>query len=272
MNTLQRTRVATAHHDTLRAGSRASSRGSKPRVMVLVDHALVAAGVHAALPASRWQVRILDRAALADAVTWAQRLEPACILIDSHLDGSTVPVLDLVAPLRATGAAVVILTAERRRSAHAEFLAAGAAGWISKSAELDHIESAVHDVVAGRPMLGRNERAALIELLRTERSSALRAQETFDRLTRREALVLCALADGYSADEIAARHFVALTTVRSQIRSVLHKLDVRSQLAAVSIADAHRHLLPSEGTIQRDRRRTFRQEQSVGAVRTAQSA
>ena len=58
--------------------------------------------------------------------------------------------------------------------------------------------------------------------------------------------MLGALIDGLSAEEIAEAHFVALTTVRSQIRAVLQKLGVRSQLAAVALASAHRELLPHQ--------------------------
>ena len=50
--------------------------------------------------------------------------------------------------------------------------------------------------------------------------------------------------DGLSADEIADAHFVALSTVRSQIQAILRKLEVRSQLAAV--AAAHRAGWPHE--------------------------
>jgi DNA-binding NarL/FixJ family response regulator len=42
--------------------------------------------------------------------------------------------------------------------------------------------------------------------------------------------------DGRSAAEIAASSFVSLATVRSQIRAILQKLDVTSQLAAVAAA------------------------------------
>ena len=67
--------------------------------------------------------------------------------------------------------------------------------------------------------------------------------------------MLGGLANGLTAEEIAREHFVALTTVRSQIRAVLQKLGVRSQLAAVAVADAHRWLLPAEAQPDRDRRR-----------------
>ena len=58
----------------------------------------------------------------------------------------------------------------------------------------------------------------------------------FQQLSQRERDVLDALVDGRSANTIAAMSFVSITTVRSQIRSVLQKLDVNSQLEAVAAA------------------------------------
>jgi DNA-binding NarL/FixJ family response regulator len=104
----------------------------------------------------------------------------------------------------------------------------------------------------------------LLERLRLERASTPRVETTFEALTQREALVLAALTDGLNAEEIARAHFVALTTVRSQIRSVLQKLGVRSQLAAVAVAGAHRELLPDLGRTPRDRRRSQLPSSSPG--------
>lgn len=58
----------------------------------------------------------------------------------------------------------------------------------------------------------------------------------FDRLSARERQVLSALMRGETAGEISRQSFVSLTTVRSQIRSILIKLGVSSQLAAVALA------------------------------------
>jgi DNA-binding NarL/FixJ family response regulator len=155
-----------------------------------------------------------------------------------------------------------MLTAERRRLVLAECVEAGAAGWIGKGAVLDEVDSTLDRVVAGEAVIGRTDRAALLDELRTERAVTLRATATFDKLTQREALVLGALVDGLSAEEIAEAHFVALTTVRSQIRAVLQKLGVRSQLAAVAFASSHRELLPHHGRPGRDRRRTHHRGRS----------
>ncbi len=60
--------------------------------------------------------------------------------------------------------------------------------------------------------------------------------DSFDHLSRREQEVLWALMHGVSAREIAKQSYVSLPTVRSQIRAVLCKLGVSSQLAAVALA------------------------------------
>ena len=98
-------------------------------------------------------------------------------------------------------------------------------------------EESVEDVLAGRPLLGAAAREALLDDLRVRRESLTRALTPFERLTPRERRVLGGLAEGLSADEIATSHYVSLTTVRSQIRGVLCKLGVRSQLAAVAHAN-----------------------------------
>ncbi len=57
-------------------------------------------------------------------------------------------------------------------------------------------------------------------------------------LTASERRVLFYLTEGWAAQEIADELVVSLTTVRSHIRSVLRKLAVRSQLAAVAVANS----------------------------------
>lgn len=224
------------------------------RVLVVEDHALVAIGLQLALSGRGWDVETISGPTALDVVAHAQRFKPLCVLLDLNLGGAGSG-RELVRPLMTTGAQVVMLTGERRRMVLAECVEAGAAGWIGKTAVLDEVDSTLGHVFAGGTLLGRTARAALLDELRRERESQQRAQATFERLTHREALVLGALIDGLSAEEIAEAHFVALTTVRSQIRAVLQKLGVRSQLAAVAIAGAHRELLPHQVLAGRDRRR-----------------
>ena len=61
-------------------------------------------------------------------------------------------------------------------------------------------------------------------------------QARLDLLTTREREVLAHLMLGRTVREIAARSVVSEATVRTQVKSILAKLEVTSQLAAVGLA------------------------------------
>ena len=77
------------------------------------------------------------------------------MLLDIQLGDGVGSGIDLIGPLRATDAKVVMLTVETRRGVLASCLEAGAAGWLCKDAFLDDVETALGDVLAGRPLIGR---------------------------------------------------------------------------------------------------------------------
>jgi DNA-binding NarL/FixJ family response regulator len=64
-----------------------------------------------------------------------------------------------------------------------------------------------------------------------------RPYDTLVHLTPSERRVLFYMMEGCSAAEMATELFVSLTTVRAHIRSILRKLNVSSQLAAVALAN-----------------------------------
>lgn len=73
--------------------------------------------------------------------------------------------------------------------------------------------------------------------------------DSFDVLSPREQEVLLSLMRGTTAQDICKRDFVSMPTVRSQIHSILSKLGVSTQLAAVVMA--YRNGWPPERTATR---------------------
>ncbi len=113
----------------------------------------------------------------------------------------------------------------------------GAAGVVPKEESFPILwEAIITATSGGRPFPGQ-DRHQLLRDLQLHRASVRARFARFEHLTRKEREVLRALSRGQSASVIAAEHYVSLSTVRSQIRSVLTKLGVSSQLAAVALAN-----------------------------------
>ncbi len=151
------------------------------RVLIVEDHVLVATGLMLALSARGWEVETTDGPTAADVIDHAHRFQPRCVLLDIGLGDAVGSGIDLIAPLRATGADVVMLTAETRRVVLASCLEAGAAGWIGKDAFLDEVVASLTDVLDGTPLIGCSAREAMIDELRIERAGQRRALSPFER-------------------------------------------------------------------------------------------
>ena len=233
---------------------RATGRAMSGRVLVVEDLSLMAVGLRMALLGRGWDVEASSGQTLANVASHAAQFQPHSVLLSVRLGGGVDDGISRVESLVATGANVLLLTAERRRTVLARFLEAGASGWIGKDVTLEDVDSTLDRLANGESIIGASIRSALMNELRLEREQERRGRAVFADLTQREALVLAALTDGLTADEIAREHFVAVSTIRSQIRGVLQKLDVRSQLAAVSLGGAHRELLPQRSEVMPDRR------------------
>ena len=89
---------------------------------------------------------------------------------------------------------------------------------------------------SGLPVLAPGERDELLQLWQERRAAHQHIRVRLDQLTVREAEVLGNLTLGRTVREIAARSFVSEATVRTQVKSILAKLGVSSQLAAVGLA------------------------------------
>jgi DNA-binding NarL/FixJ family response regulator len=100
---------------------------------------------------------------------------------------------------------------------------------------LDDICRLLLDLAAGRqPTTQRRKRRELIRAWRTFAAQRSELSARLQTLTDREEEILQHLHDGLAVRAIAERSEVTEATVRSQVRSILRKLDVKSQLSAVA--------------------------------------
>lgn len=206
------------------------------RVLVVEDHELLAGTLALALRQEGLDVHTATGPTPDAVVDLARQLAPALVLLDLDLGPPLGDGLGLVPDLVATGARVVMVTGVTDRARLGACIEAGASGVVSKAAGFERLIAAVQHAAEGRPVMADDERHALLAETRAHRRAEDARLAPFRALTPREQAVLARLVAGESAETIAARSYVSLATVRSQIRSVLLKLGVNSQLAAVAVA------------------------------------
>jgi DNA-binding NarL/FixJ family response regulator len=205
-------------------------------VLIVEDHGLLADSLLYALRAEGLDADKISPVTADGILAAARRLSPTVVLLDLDLGGEIGSSVGLIPPLHELGAQVVMVTGISDRTRLAECLEAGATGLIDKATSFDQLVDSVREVADLGTIVPAAQRDMLLTELREQRKADQRRHEPFERLTPREREVLAALMDGKSASVIAQESFVSLATVRSQIRTILMKLDVTSQLTAVAMA------------------------------------
>lgn len=210
--------------------------GSGGGVLIVEDHGLLAESLLLALRAEGLDAERVAPVTIDGILSEARRLSPTVVLLDLDLGGEIGSSVGLIPPLQELGAQVVMVTGITDPARLAECLEAGATGLIDKTTSFDQLVDSVREVAELGTIVSPTRREALLAELRRQRRDDQRRREPFERLTPREREVLAALMDGKPAEVIATESFVSLATVRSQIRTILLKLGVNSQLTAVALA------------------------------------
>lgn len=211
-------------------------RAPEPTVLIVDDHELVATSLAMGL---RTQGVAAQHCAPAEVLAVAARLPPGLVLLDLDLgrdvDGRPVDGVDLVQPLRATGWRVVVLSGTVDSGRVGAALVAGAVAAVPKSAPFPRLLTVVTAAVAGGEVMPEARRRELIDVHLRNSDVRRGLRMRVDRLTPREREVLAQLAAGRRAQTVADAFVVSLPTVRTQIRAILTKLEVSSQLEAVAL-------------------------------------
>ena len=209
------------------------------RVLIIEDHALFAESLELAMSMEGYDVRrapVASHGGSMSALFGAiARMRPTIALVDLDL-GPTGDGVRLVAPLVANGVHTVVVTGSTDRARWGECLRHGARTVLAKTQPLNDILATVRRITEGLPVIDRQERERLIQLWFENRQKLQVLVERLQLLTPREQVVLGQLMKGHQVREIAEQSVVAEATVRTQVKSILAKLEVSSQLAAVGLA------------------------------------
>jgi DNA-binding NarL/FixJ family response regulator len=206
--------------------------------VLVEDHQLLAQSLSMALQLEGLACTVAalqDREALIREVL---ALSPELVLLDLDLAGEIGDGSTLVAPFTRAGCRVLIVSATSDQDRICRALEDGAVGVLTKTAPFQLLLDTVLAASRGEEVMPPARRRRMIDEGRARRSVREATLAPFERLSAREDQVLRALAEGRTVGAIAQGWFLSEATVRSQVRSILTKLGVTSQLEAV--AEAHR--------------------------------
>lgn len=188
------------------------------KILVVDDHAVVREGIRRLL-ATISGAEIHEAATAQDAMTLSRQVAPDVIVLDINLDGSSG--LELLRRLKAENVAarIVMFTMHSEPSYAMRALKAGAAGYVSKSAEAGELVTAVKKIASGDRYLDRTMASELVF------SSAM-SEDPLHKLSNREVEILRLLGEGKSLAEIAGTFGIAYKTVANSCSRLKEKLGV----------------------------------------------
>ncbi len=164
------------------------------------------------------------------AISTATELQPDVAIVDLRMpDGDGISAT-IGIRRAAPDTRVLVLTTFDGSNEVTAALAAGAHGYLIKSAAPDEIAQAVRAIATGSAVLDDGV------LTRLAKGSVSRGEQLFPELTERETAVLSALARGLSTESAGAALGLTPKTVRNYLASITAKLGVRDRTAAVVLA------------------------------------
>ena len=206
------------------------------RVLIVDDDDLMRAGLRGVLSSDPGIEVVGEAGDGRDALYRARLLEPEVVLMDVRM-----PDLDGISATRELLAVspdvrVVVLTTFEQDDYIFGALSAGASGFLLKRTKPEDLITAIHTVAAGEALLSPSVTSRVIERMAHEPAPDAERDERLTQLTSRELEVLELIARGLSNAEIADELTIEASTVKTHVKNVLSKLDVRDRLQAVIFA------------------------------------
>ena len=205
------------------------------RVLLVDDDDLMRAGLRSVLSSDE-TIEVVDEAGDGrTAVRRIRELNPDIVLMDIRM-----PDLDGIAATREALARspdvkVVVLTTFEDDDYIFGALSAGASGFLLKRTKPEELIAAIHTVAEGDSLLSPSVTSRVIDRMAGQPSAAV-SSARLDELTPRERDVLELMAQGLSNREIAEAFVIEESTVKTHVKRILMKLELRDRVQAVIFA------------------------------------
>lgn len=200
------------------------------RVLIVDDHAVLRAGLHALLNAEEDMVVVGEAATGEEGVDKAQLLKPDVVIMDLSMPG--IGGLEAMKRINAMdiGARILILTMHAEEEYLLAVLEAGGSGYVRKTSADHDLTTAIRAVSKDEVFLYPSAARLLLQSYREKRETQV--PDPVEKLTQRERDVLTFTVEGFSSSEIGGKLFISPKTVDTYRSRVMEKLGLnhRSEL------------------------------------------
>jgi len=198
------------------------------KALIVEDHPIVSDSLNHLISGADLELECVVVSTSHSALAWLNGHKPEIILLDINLPDASGIDFCKEARLRFPDLKILAITSIEQRHVVDQMMAAGANGFILKSADTDEILDAIRQVMAGNEFIS----ASVKELLRGRNAS----NSNLPVLTRREVEVLKLIADGLTNQEIADKLFISTWTVDSHRKNLLLKFNAKNTAILVKTA------------------------------------
>jgi DNA-binding NarL/FixJ family response regulator len=209
-----------------------------PISLVLIDdNRLLREGIAAMIHAQPGFRVLAASADVDEALQKVRDAKPDVVLLDFGLEDHDSLSLTATVHAEVPEARVIVMGLLAVQDDVADYVKAGASGFVMKDASFEDFFATIRAVAAGAEVLPPALTNSLFAQIarNADRVPPAQVLETV-RLTTREREVVGLLAEGLSNKEIAKRLGIAIHTVKSHVHNVLEKLALRSRLEVAAFS------------------------------------
>lgn len=204
------------------------------RVLLVDDQDLVRQGLRLILELAGLEV-VAEARDGAEAVAAAAAHDPDVVLMDLRMPG--MDGIEATERITASSTARVLALTTFDVDQHVvDALRAGAVGFLLKDVTADALVEAVRRAAAGEPVIAPAVLARMMDHFAARPPLPVPAPPGFAELSDREREVLALIGRGRSNAEIATELVISMATVKTHVRHIFAKLDLRDRAQAVVAA------------------------------------